>query len=197
MFSEKKSTESFDSSAIYAKNFSGSQVDAFVDEKMDGQVPSVLSIDTGGWEVLALLGAARTLSNSKLHYVEFEYHNVGMWKRFELQPIVDYMYNLGFDCFWTSHNGELLRLSGCSFDKVDCRSNIVCSRRDTLWNSVMSSAETNHSSSFSRVEHQLADSHPGLWSKPLVLSRRVTGRPEVKVSLSVLDLDGSISQHMS
>ena len=103
---------------------------------MGGRAPSVLTIDTEGWDVLALLGAPRTLPS--VDYVEFEYHNVGMWKRFNLQPIIEYMYNLRFDCFWPIR-GKLVPITGCWFKAYEnhCWSNVMCAQRGTLWHSVL------------------------------------------------------------
>ena len=90
----------------------------------------VLSVDTEGNDARVLLGALRTLP--RVRYLEFEYHRVNRWARSDLQDLVDFLDQLGFDCFWAGSAGQLWRLTGCWHDSYYAQrdwSNVACASR--------------------------------------------------------------------
>mmetsp|Transcript_15545 Transcript_15545/g.27322 ORF Transcript_15545/g.27322 Transcript_15545/m.27322 type:complete len:387 (-) Transcript_15545:342-1502(-) len=93
-----------------------------------------LSVDTEGHDFPVLLGAVMTLATKTVRIVEFEYHRVARWKTARLEELLDYMDNLGFDCYWESNQGILLRITGCYTEQMtvpefaDC-SNVICVNR--------------------------------------------------------------------
>ena len=116
-------------------------------------------VDTEGNDPLALFGASYALQQTR--YLAFEHHGTGMWKKFALSTIVNYLENsFGFDCFWTSagpnnHNnatsGKLwLVTSGCwheSYNSAAAKqwSNLACVKRnDVFWDIMMEIARQNN-----------------------------------------------------
>ena len=88
-----------------------------------------LSIDTEGNDFRAILGGLRTLAAGVVHYLEFEYHQVGRWVVSDLQDLVDLLDQLGFDCYWALNTGGLSRLTGCWHDSYYADrywSNVAC-----------------------------------------------------------------------
>ena len=75
-----------------------------------------LSIDTEGNDMRVLIGAIGLLTEQRVRYLEFEYHQVGKWSTSDLEDIVDLLDHLGFDCFFSGVH-KLWRLTGC-FDQT-------------------------------------------------------------------------------
>lgn len=98
----------------------------------------MLMVDTEGNDPLVLLGAPRVLQ--KVRYLEFENHEVGAWRKYSFQHVIDYLDNLSFDCYWTTNNGGLYRITGCwhaNYAKVKLWSNVACAKRGDSWWHVM------------------------------------------------------------
>ena len=87
----------------------------------------MLSIDTEGHDMEVLLGATNALKRSK--YVEFEYHQVGVWPDYKLKPAIELMEQNDFTCYWMLRGEHLLvRISKCWLDQYDegMWSNVAC-----------------------------------------------------------------------
>lgn len=114
-----------------------------VDQLFQGIRIDMLLIDTEGNDPLVLLGASRVLHS--VSYLEFENHGTGEWKTFKLKTIIDYLDNLEFDCWWTTNQGTLVRITRCWHDdyaNIKRWSNIACAKRfDSRWK-VMNSIAT-------------------------------------------------------
>ena len=100
--------------------------------KEQPKVPTVLTIDTEGFDAFVLLGAARTLSSGGVAYLEFEYHSVKPWIKMQLKWVVDYLDNFHFDCYFAGNDGLSYKVTGgCWEDKYEFHkwSNVVCASR--------------------------------------------------------------------
>lgn len=87
-----------------------------------------LSVDVEGfdWEVLGLGGADATLSRVK--YLEFEYHAMGAWPKYNLSNVTVQLWEKhNFICYY-SGVGELWRLTNCFQQYFDVHkwSNVAC-----------------------------------------------------------------------
>ena len=88
----------------------------------------VLSVDVEGfdWVVLGLGGANQTLPRVK--YLEFEYHEVGMWAKYNLSDVaLELWEKYNFICYYAGI-GELWRVTNCfqPYFNDHMWSNIVC-----------------------------------------------------------------------
>jgi len=75
-------------------------VDALVATHLRGRPPSVLSIDTEGFDALVLRGAAQTLASGRVGYLEFEYHRYAPWLHMQLNATVAQLDGYGYECYW-------------------------------------------------------------------------------------------------
>lgn len=87
-----------------------------------------LSVDVEGfdWDVLGLGGADTTLSRVK--YLEFEYHNMGTWPKYNLSDVTTQLWDKhNFVCYY-SGDGLLWRLTNCFQDYYNAHgwSNVAC-----------------------------------------------------------------------
>jgi len=97
-------------------------------------VVDYLSVDTEGHDFSVLLGAVLTLATKTVRIIEFEYHTIAHWKTARLEELLDYLDNLGFDCYWQNNIGLLLRITGCYTEKMTEHefktwSNAICVNR--------------------------------------------------------------------
>ena len=112
-------------------------IDAFM--RAEG-IPRVhfVSIDTEGEDPLVLKGMQGALSARSIDVVEFEYNR--KWKAVlrsarPMKPIIDWMYGMGYVCFWQGNKGALAQLSGSCYREETrnrfgfARSNAVCTHR--------------------------------------------------------------------
>jgi hypothetical protein len=88
----------------------------------------ILSVDVEGfdWDVLGLGGANRTLRRTK--YLEFEYHLLGHWPRYDLSMVTETLWNeYGFVCYYAGVD-KLWRLTNCfqQYFNVHSWSNVAC-----------------------------------------------------------------------
>ena len=95
------------------------------------KIPTVLTIDTEGFDALVLFGAARTLSSGGVAYLEFEYHGMPPWKDIKLKWIIDYLNNFHFDCYFAGNDGLAFKVTGCWQEKYEFHkwSNLACASR--------------------------------------------------------------------
>lgn len=97
-------------------------------------IPTVLTVDTEGYDAHVLLGAARTLASGHVAYIEFEYHSYPPWSTFNLDWIIAYLSNLHYDCYFAGNHGEVWKVTGCENDTPEfftfkTWSNLVCASR--------------------------------------------------------------------
>mmetsp|Transcript_20412 Transcript_20412/g.34185 ORF Transcript_20412/g.34185 Transcript_20412/m.34185 type:complete len:372 (-) Transcript_20412:314-1429(-) len=114
-----------------------------VHQYMGGTPPSVLTIDTEGWDGHILLSAASILATGHISYIEFEYNNFYPWVEIRLQLIIDYLDSMKYDCFWAHNNGRLYPLTGCHSEQYENEgrtwSNVVCvHRKHSCWYDALS-----------------------------------------------------------
>ena len=92
-----------------------------------------VSIDVEGFDRNVLLGATKSLH--RIGYLEFEYHQVGAWKKPEanLSSVVTWLHNdFGFVCYWAGNNGRVWRLTDDCWQahyNNRCWSNVACVNR--------------------------------------------------------------------
>jgi len=103
-------------------------------ERENLSVIDFLSVDTEGHDFPVLLGAVLTLATKTVRVIEFEYHVVGRWKAARIEELLDYLDNLGFDCYWENNQGALLRMTGCYSEQMTVPefkswSNAICVNR--------------------------------------------------------------------
>ena len=60
----------------------------------------ILLIDTEGHDAKVLDGAISTLESGSVRYLEFEYHEIGLWATLQLKKTIDYLDRLNYQCFW-------------------------------------------------------------------------------------------------
>jgi Methyltransferase FkbM domain len=70
-----------------------------------------LSIDAEGYDFEVLLGATKTLRRTK--YLEFEYHDVGVWPQYSLWTAISLLKEMHFVCYWAGSHGHLWRITDC------------------------------------------------------------------------------------
>ena len=104
-------------------------VDHAVSPTLQNAPIDILSIDTEGHDMEALLGAKK-LTLQRTLYLEFEYHKVGVWPDRTLKPAIDMLSSeeYGFNCYWLFNNDKLLRITKCWLDQYNkpMWSNIAC-----------------------------------------------------------------------
>ena len=119
-------------------------VDALVATHLRGRPPSVLSIDTEGFDPLVLRGAAQTLASGRVGYLEFEYHRYAPWKHLPLNLTIAQLDGYGYECYWAQP--VLVPMTCFQWDKFGGAhewSNVVCAhRRDACWSNALKEAAT-------------------------------------------------------
>jgi FkbM family methyltransferase len=116
----------------------------------------VLSIDTEGNDAKVLIGSLQLLSNRKVRYMEFEYHEFGQWVKSDLNDLTDILDQFGYDCYFPGNNGQLWRLTGCWHDSYYKKrwSNVACIDRGEVYvHQVMEGIAKQFSSKTSNVQH--------------------------------------------
>jgi FkbM family methyltransferase len=104
-------------------------VKEFVDEKdsPEDTLIDFLSVDVEGYDMPVLLGAQQTLR--KVKYLEFEYHEAGVWKHHKLSTAIWMLKEeYGFVCYWAG-NDKLWRITDCwlgHYDRSKTWSNVAC-----------------------------------------------------------------------
>eukprot|EP00667_Euglena_gracilis_P016129 EG_transcript_16840 len=103
------------------------------------QLPVIdyLIIDTEGNDPNVLLGASRSLP--LVRYLEFEYHNVGVWAHTSLRDVVERLKGHGFACYWIG-KGKVWRLTDCWHDAYHKHgwSNVGCVQtREAEWYAIL------------------------------------------------------------
>lgn len=100
-----------------------------------------VSIDTEGEDPLVLFGMAQALADKRIDVVEFEYNR--KWKAVlkdprPMAPVVEWMRQRGYICFWQGNKGALAQLSGSCYKEETrnrfgfARSNAVCTHRPDI-----------------------------------------------------------------
>ena len=100
-----------------------------------------VSIDTEGEDPLVLFGMKDALADKRVDVVEFEYNR--KWKAVlksprPLAPVVDWMLQKGYLCFWQGNKGALAQMSGSCYREETrnrfgfARSNAVCTHRQDI-----------------------------------------------------------------
>jgi len=99
----------------------------------------VLSIDTEGHDMEALLGATElTLPRTK--YLKFEFHSAGVWPKHNLQKAIDLLAEHDFTCYWMYgpkaspwNHAVLVRITKGWLDQYDTSSwsNVACVNKKT------------------------------------------------------------------
>jgi hypothetical protein len=90
----------------------------------------ILSIDVEGYDWPVLVGANQTLQRTK--YLEFEYHSVGAWNKYNLSTAIAFLHQHQFMCYWAGREGKLWRITGCwrhEYDRFKQWSNVGCVHR--------------------------------------------------------------------
>ena len=99
----------------------------------------VLSIDTEGHDMEALLGATE-VALPRTRYLEFEFHTVGVWKNYNLRDAIDLLAEHDFNCYWMLDadaspwdHPVLVRITECWLDQYNRRfwSNVACVNKKT------------------------------------------------------------------
>eukprot|EP00947_MAST-08B_sp_MAST-8B-sp1_P005436 g5436.t1 len=101
----------------------------------------ILSIDAEGHDPAVLRGARGMLAAHRVRYIEFEHHEIGLWRHTSLSAVVRDLDFYGFDCYWAGHGG-LWAITGLmwhrSYDTLMKRwSNVVCVARADVWHGVL------------------------------------------------------------
>lgn len=125
---------------------SGSRADVVNVTTVDAMVAQLqldslflLKIDTEGFDPLVLHGAQGTLAAHKVTILQFEYHQLGVWRQHSLQDITQWLDSLGYVCYF---DGTLLTmLTGCWDPLLEFRqwSNVVCTLKNHLAHKVLAS----------------------------------------------------------
>jgi len=106
-------------------------VDGLV-EKGTIKTVDVLMIDVEGFDPRVLHGAWKILP--AVRYLEFEYHEVGLWRHTQLKTVITELYNaFSFDCFLEG-KGQLWPLFPWE-DKYEFKrwSNVLCLKHNDPW----------------------------------------------------------------
>ena len=101
----------------------------------------MLALDLAGEDPLVLKGMAQTLADHRVDVVEFEFNR--KWKAVlrsprPMEPIVEWLRQLGYICFWQGNKGALAQISApCYVEETRnrfgfARSNAVCSHRQDI-----------------------------------------------------------------
>ena len=115
-------------------------IDRFMAERRIERAHFV-SIDTEGEDSLVLRGMARSLAEKRVDVLEFEYSR--KWKLVlgstkPLSPVIEWLRELGYLCFWQGNAGHLAQVSAPCFREDNyhrfgfTRSNVVCSHRPDI-----------------------------------------------------------------
>ena len=106
--------------------------------RLDESVIDLVTIDAEGYDSLVLEGGVRMLAQKRARLIEFEYHEVGMWKTRPLRATLEQLQEAGYKCFWqgnTAVNGALAQASGaawCEDFEFRRMANLLCSSETTL-----------------------------------------------------------------
>eukprot|EP00543_Licmophora_paradoxa_P011052 CAMPEP_0202476622 /NCGR_PEP_ID=MMETSP1360-20130828/93515_1 /ASSEMBLY_ACC=CAM_ASM_000848 /TAXON_ID=515479 /ORGANISM="Licmophora paradoxa, Strain CCMP2313" /LENGTH=1218 /DNA_ID=CAMNT_0049103835 /DNA_START=54 /DNA_END=3708 /DNA_ORIENTATION=+ len=116
-------------------------LDGFVERHISSSgMIDFLQIDAGDFNFEVLQGGKNTLARTR--YLEFEYHDIGMWKQQTLEDAVRVLDEQhGFTCYLLGKS-RLFRLTKCWIDVFGShtRSNIGCvSRNEVNWALIMES----------------------------------------------------------
>ena len=87
---------------------------------------------------MVMFGMERALSERRIDVLEFEYNR--KWKAVfrdprPLKPVIDWLYQLKYVCFWQGNKGALATISGDCYKEETrnrfgfARSNVVCTHR--------------------------------------------------------------------
>ena len=90
---------------------------------------NILSIDVEGFDFDVLFGAGDVLDRTQ--YLEFEFHDVGNWKKYRVMDAVNLLDGKGFTCYWLGIE-RLWRLTECNhpyYDNFHDWSNVACVHR--------------------------------------------------------------------
>ena len=99
----------------------------------------VLSIDTEGHDMEALLGATE-VALPRTKYLEFEFHGVGAWKDYSLRDAIELLAKHDFNCYWMYDaraspwdHPVLVRITECWLDQYNRGfwSNVACVNKKT------------------------------------------------------------------
>ena len=102
-------------------------LETYVDTNVHNLI-DILSVDVEGfdWDVLGLGGANQTLKRTK--YLEFEYHGVGNWPKYNLSMVTTTLFvEFGLVCYYAGID-KLWRLTNCFqeyFEEHD-QGNVAC-----------------------------------------------------------------------
>lgn len=112
------------------KNVTVYSLDSYVEKFVQSSGPiHILQVDVEGWDFNVLFGGGSALDRT--HYLEFEYHNKGMWENLILTDAIRLLDAKGFTCYFAG-KGDLLRLTECYFEIYKHWhgwSNIACAHR--------------------------------------------------------------------
>jgi FkbM family methyltransferase len=105
-----------------------SRLDTFAGKFLNSghSVIEFLSIDAEGYDFEVLLGATKSLRRTK--YLEFEYHEVGVWPQYSLSTTLSMLKDMNFVCYWAGSYGHLWRITDCWMDYFQRHgwSNVAC-----------------------------------------------------------------------
>jgi FkbM family methyltransferase len=90
---------------------------------------NILLIDVEGYDFEVLFGAGPVLDVTD--YLEFEYHNKGPWKRYDITNAIRLLDSKGFTCYWRGE-GKLWQITECMHDTYSewhNWSNVACVHR--------------------------------------------------------------------
>lgn len=113
--------------------------------KYNVQYIDVLKIDTEGFDATVINGAMESLSSGRIGLISFEYHEVGVWREYTLENIVEKMDGLGYVCYYDG-KPTLSRMTGCwhsTYEKY-AWSNVVCVPRSHEMYPVMERMSTRY-----------------------------------------------------
>jgi hypothetical protein len=87
------------------------KLDTFVQKfvKVKDPIIDFLSVDVEGFDWPILLGATNTLQLT--NYLEFEFHQVGAWKQYNLSTAILSLHQQGFLCYWAGQGGKLWQIT--------------------------------------------------------------------------------------
>lgn len=87
----------------------------------------LIQIDTEGHDPLVLTGLRNSLKKNLIKILIFEYHNLGLWLKYQLSKIVVELDELGYNCFFMGQN-RLWKLTKCWHEIYEFYSwsNVMC-----------------------------------------------------------------------
>lgn len=58
-----------------------------------------LQIDTEGFDATVVMGAMEAIAKGRVGLVSFEYHEVGVWREYKLEDIVEMLDGMNYVCY--------------------------------------------------------------------------------------------------